>query len=153
MRVRVADIVDVLDLQFDEQLSYLNIDTGEVETVSREVLSMVEEGEPADDLPEWQHREFEVATSIVESDRFLRLPSKEDVHEWQIMDDFAHAVEDHSIRNHLLSAIRGRGAFRYFKDVIHHHGIQEDWYVFRKDALREIAIDWLEEKGLEYSET
>ena len=129
MRVRVSDIVDTLEIQFDEQLSYLNADTGEVVTVSRE------------------------ATSIVESDWFLRLPSKWDVHEWQIMDDFANSVEDHSIGNDLLSAIRGRGAFRYFRDVIHRHGIQEDWYAFRKEALREIAIDWLEENGLEYSDT
>ena len=83
---------------------------------------------------------------------FLALPSKFDVHECQIMEEFASSVEDEALRDELLSAIHGRGAFRYFKDVIHRRGVKEDWYNFRSEALREIAVEWLEENGLTYSE-
>jgi hypothetical protein len=84
--------------------------------------------------------------------RFLRLPSKFDIHESQIMEDFALPVENDSLRDELLSAIHGRGAFRYFKDVMHRRGSKEDWFEFRNKALRQIALDWLEKRGVAYAE-
>jgi hypothetical protein len=41
-----------------------------------------------------------------------------------------------------------RGAFRRFKDVLHRHNLQQDWYAFRENALREIAIAFCEENNL-----
>jgi hypothetical protein len=113
---------------------------------------MTEEGEP-DDLLGWQEAGYEIAKLIIETpSRFLTLPSKFHVHDWQIMEDFANSVRKESVREELLSAIRGRGAFWYFKDVIHRRGVQEEWYAFRREALREIAVEWLEENGLSYAE-
>jgi hypothetical protein len=43
-------------------------------------------------------------------------------------------------------------AFRRFKDTIHRYGIQNDWFGFRDDAYREIAISWLEDKGFAYTD-
>jgi hypothetical protein len=153
MLVKIGDIVEALETQFDELRNYLDKETGEVTTVSREVRRMVEEDESPDTLPGWQQPEFKTAQLIYETpDRFLSLPSRFDVHEWQIMEDFASSAEDESLREELLSALHGRGAFRYFKDVIHRRGVKEDWYEFRTEAPREIAVEWLEKNGLTYSE-
>ena len=156
MPIKISDIVDALEMQFDQFRTYLDKETGEVETVSTEVLSLAEEADEADSpdkLPKWQQDEYKIAQLVVERpDRFLELPSKFDVHEWQIMEDFSRSVENDSLRDELLSAIRGRGAFRYFKDVIYRRRVQEDWYEFRTQALREIAVDWLEEHGVSYVE-
>jgi hypothetical protein len=38
------------------------------------------------------------------------------------MEEFASSVEDEALRNELLSAIHGRGAFQYFKYLIHRRG-------------------------------
>lgn len=62
--VRLKDIVDALEMQFDETLSFLDCDTGEVVTVSRSLLSEAEESDDDDeepDLPEWQNDEWEMA--------------------------------------------------------------------------------------------
>jgi len=153
MPVKLSDIVDALEMQFDESGTYLDKETGEVITISFQVIGMAEEGESPDTLPGWQQPEFKTAQSIdTTPDRFLALPSKFDVHEWQIMEEFASSVEDEALRDELLSAIHGRGAFRYFKDLIHRRGVKDDWYKFRAEALREIAVEWLEENGLTYSE-
>src|SRR5262249_31842212 len=153
MSVKIRDIVEALEMQFDESRNYLDKETGEVTTISFEVTALVEAGESPDTLPGWQQPEFKTAQLIHETTgRFLALPSKFDVHEWQIMEEFASSVEDEVLRDELLSAIHGRGAFRYFKDLIHRRGVKEDWYEFRAEALREIAVDWLEENGLTYSE-
>lgn len=52
------------------------------------------------------------------------------------------------VREDLLRAIHGKGAFRYFKDTLQRHRIESDWFAFRSEALRQIALDWCEEHGV-----
>lgn len=145
-KARLDDIVDALDSQFDESSSFLDSDTGQVETVSADLLVEAEEsdeaGEP--DLPAWQKEEWEIAKRIVTTGQFLKLPTKYDVHEWAIMQDFAQSLEPDRVRGDLLNALHRKGAFRNFKDALHRHRIESDWFAFRADALRKIAIDWCE---------
>ena len=98
-KVRLEDIVDALELQFDESSSFLDLDTGQVETVSNDLLGEANESvgeEP--DLPEWQKQEREIVKRIVSTDRFQQLPTKFDVHEWAIMQDFSHSVGSDKVR-------------------------------------------------------
>ncbi len=145
--VRLNDIIDALEIQFDEFSSFLDCDTGPVETISNDLIHEAESdgAAPEPDLPEWQEEEWEIAKRIASTGSFLRLPSKFDVHEWEIMQDFSNAVEAARIREDLLYAIHGSGAFRMFKDTIRRHRIEAAWFAFRADALRQIAIDWCEE--------
>jgi hypothetical protein len=146
---RLNDIVEALEIQFDESLSFLDRDTGQVETASKELMSEAEEpGDEDLDLPEWQEQEWELAKQIVASDRFLRLPTKFDIHEWSIMEDFSQSVKSDKIRADLLHAIHGAGAFRNFKYIIRRDGIEKAWFAFRTEALRKIAIDWCEENEI-----
>lgn len=75
--VLLKDITDALEMQFDESSSFLNLNTGRVETVSNDLLG--EANEPVDeepDLPDWQKQEWEIAKRIVSTDRFRQLPTK-----------------------------------------------------------------------------
>jgi hypothetical protein len=148
--VRLSEIVEALEIQIDESYSFVDRDTGQVETVSRDLLIDAEESDDDEepDLPEWQKPEWELAKRIVSTDRFKRLPTKFDVHDWAIMEDFSRSVESESIREDLLRAIRGSGAFRYFKDTIRRHLMESAWFAFRTEALRQIAIDWCEENDI-----
>ena len=115
--VRQNDIVDALEMQFDESSSFLDRHTGQVETVSHVLLREAEESgdDEEPNLPTWQKQEWEIARRIVSSDRFQKLPTKFEVHEWAIMQDFSHSVESEGIRSDVLYAIRGGGAFRNFQ--------------------------------------
>jgi hypothetical protein len=149
--VRIDDIVDALQMQFDEYTSYLDLDTGSIHTVSLDLLRRAEESEEEDpDLLDWQEDEWVIAKKIVTSDSFKELPSKFDVHEWAIMDEFSRSIESVHISKQLQNAIHGKGAFRMFKDAIRRCGVEKDWYKFRDDALKEIAIDWCEANGIEW---
>src|SRR5947208_17094464 len=64
-------------------------------------LRAAEEGEEPRFLPDWQKPEWEAAKIKVETDRFLHLPTQFDIHEWQIMADFANEVESDRVRNDL----------------------------------------------------
>jgi hypothetical protein len=147
----LKEIVDALEMQFDEHSNYLDRHTGEVEMVSRDVLRLVEEGGTADRLPQWQQGEFDIAKAFFEDpDRFVRLPTQWDIHEWEIMREFAESVEPEQLSRDLLQALSGKGAFRYFKDTLRRYRREQDWYDYRTRALREIATDWCEENGIEY---
>jgi hypothetical protein len=148
--VRLSDIVDALEMQFDESSSFLDRDTGQVETVSHHLLREAEEsGEDEEpDLPAWQKQEWEIAKRIVSTDRFQKLPTKFEIHEWAIMEDFSHLVESERIREELLHAIHGTGAFRNFKDALRRHGIESGWFAFRGEALRQIALNWCGENHI-----
>lgn len=146
----LQDIVDALEMQFDESSSFLDLDTGKVETISNDLLGRAEEADEEPRLPAWQREEWEIAKRIVSTDRFCELPTKFDVHEWQIIQEFSFSITSRRIREDLLHAIHRKGAFRHFKDTLHRHHIEQNWFAFRAEALKQIAIDWCEENHIVY---
>jgi hypothetical protein len=148
--VRLNDIIDALEMQFDESFSFLDLDTGEVETISRDLLRKAEElgDDEEPDLPAWQKKEWEIARRIVSTGRFEALPTKFEVNEWEIMQDFSCSVESGRIREDLLDALHGAGAFRNFKNTLRRHRVEPVWFAFRTKALKQIAIDWCEENHI-----
>lgn len=102
------------------------------------------------DLPVWQEQEWEIAKRTVSTDRFRRLSTKFDVHEWGLMQDFPHSVASDKIREDLLNAVHGAGAFRNFKDTPRRYGIEPSWFTFRTEALKVIALDWCEEHHIRW---
>ena len=150
--IKLKAIIEGLEFQTDEGSSHLNTMTGEVVYITDEEWRAAEEDDPLEAFPAWQHEAIRIAGEILETDYYLPLPSKFDIHEYRIMERFCRSVDDEDMRDDLCNAIRGRGAFRYFKDRIHVYGIADDWYRYRDDALREIAIAWCEENGIRYTE-
>jgi uncharacterized protein UPF0158 len=147
--VRLNDIIDALETQSDESSSFLDCDTGQVATVSHDMLREAEEsGDEQPDLPAWQKEELEIAKRILSTDRFQELPTKFDIHEWAIMQDFSRSVESDSVREDLLHAIHAAGAFRNFKDTLQRCGMESAWFAFRTEALRQIAQNWCEENHI-----
>jgi len=150
--IRLKDVIQEMDVFGDEYRAFLNIQTGEFVTLSNEELGAAEEGEKIEDFPEWQQAMIQKAGEVLHTDNYRELPSKFDIHEYSIMERFCYAVDDGELSRRLLDSIRGRGAFRYFKDTIHEYGITEDWYAFRERAFNRIAIDWLESHHIAYSD-
>jgi len=68
------------------------------------------------------------------------------------MEDFIDTVPEQRLQNRLWGAIRGRGAFRRFKDVLLDHAEErERWFQFRDGRLRERVMRWLRDEGIEPS--
>ena len=149
--IKLKDIIEGMEFQTDEGSSHLNTTTGEVVYITDEEVRAAEDETPLDQFPAWQHEAIRVAKDFLESGDYLPLPTKFDIHEYRIMERFCSSVDDDEMRDGLFNAIRGRGAFRYFKDKIHEYGIADEWYKYRDDELREIAIAWCEENGIPYT--
>jgi hypothetical protein len=147
-KAKLKEIVNALEAQTDESRSYFDTLTGEVYDVSLSMIGAAEDGEEHPDIPEWQQKEWELAQRIVQSDGILQLPTKYEIHEWEIMNRFSQSVKKDAVRDDLLDAIHGPGAFRSFKSALRRHRIEQDWYDFRDQALRDIAAEWCEDHGI-----
>ena len=152
IKAKLSDIIEAIEFDTEMSRSYLNTKTGEVVTIMEESFTAAEDGEPLEDIPEWQHDNIKMAKEILDSkdDTFLDLPTKYDFHEYRVMEEFCVSVEDQEISDALYSAIKGRGTFRRFKDALHRFGVQDQWFKFRDEALKQFAIDWCRENDIEY---
>src|ERR1700678_42876 len=118
VEVKLDAIIEALELADDSISSYLDVDTGQVHSITEEEFDLAEDPQTAiEDITDWQREAVELAGSIGEHEgkRYLALPDKFDVHEWAIMDHFAESLKDAPLRNDFHGAIRGAGAFRLFK--------------------------------------
>jgi Uncharacterised protein family (UPF0158) len=143
------DLINALEEQSDTLYSFLDRETGEVFLMSDESLSLGEaEPEKIESLPGWQREEAEVAKLIATTERYLPLPSRFEVNEWNIMRDFCEQIKQDKARNSLVNAVHGNHAFRKFKDQIASHNLWKPWNQFRRSALEEILRPWCEENGI-----
>ena len=147
-KVSLAEVVNALEMASDELSSFVNKQTGQVITLTNEALRIAEE-ETNEDLSDWQEEELERAREVLDSEGWLDLPSKFDVHEWEIMNRFGQSLSIEAQRNEILDSIHGSGAFRSFKGAIRRLRLEESWFAFKGQALEDMARSWLSEHGLE----
>jgi hypothetical protein len=166
--VSLRDLLDELQMLSDESHAYLHKTTGKVITITDDDFAMVrnadefdeieenDDSEITDNLSEYSDLETEFFQDIKNilslDDDYLKLPSKFDIDEYEIMERFCLSIPNDTISNVLLDMIRGSGAFRRFKDLIYRYDIEKDWYQFRDEAYKEIAVSWLESNGFAYTD-
>nr|WP_251009450.1 UPF0158 family protein [Bacillus sp. ISL-39] len=142
-----------MEVQFEESRSLLNIKTGVIVLVTSEDLRAAEDEEPFDHLPEWEQENRRIAMDVVENfENYIELPTKWERHEYQIMENLCLTVSDQRKQESLLRAIRGKGAFRRFKDKILDFDMEEQWFSYRDECFKQIAIDWCQENKINYTE-
>lgn len=132
--VCIEDVVEALDWESDDWMSFYNIVTGEIVAVSPEY----------DDLTKDEREE------IYEGEDYIGLPSSFDINGWQIMQNFIYTLPDGEASAVLMNSIHRRGAFRNFKDNAYRFGLIDDYYKFRDNALLDIAKEWCEYHKIPY---
>jgi hypothetical protein len=81
-------------------------------------------------------------------DRYAEIPSCEKTADegGMMMRDYIATIppltENADLRNRLTRAIEGRGAFRYFRDVVNDAGRGEEWEAFRTQRQTEHLREW-----------
>ncbi len=152
-KVSINELAQQMNAQPDEMPIFYDKAEGEFIPIEDRFFRAVEDGETEEYYStDWEKETFRKAQDIWESDKYVRIPSNFEIHEWEIMKDFCYTVDDENIRDDLLNAIHGRGAFRMFKDKIIHYGIRQDWFDFRDEQFAEIARRWCDSNDLDYTE-
>jgi len=149
--VSLRAVAQEMDVVSDEAHAYLHKPSGELVTLRQEEIAIVESGGGIENYPQWQHDLIHKTQEVLDSEDYLPLPGKFDIHEYAIMERFCYTVEDEELSQVLLFQIRGSVAFRRFKDAVHRHSIADEWHRFRQTALEEIAEDWLKANNIPYT--
>jgi hypothetical protein len=148
--VSLKQFIDEMDLCGEGAIAYLNRRTGEFLYASEDDQFALEQED--EDLPDWQRKVLPKIREAQSSEDWLELPSKFDFDEYDIMRRFCHTLADEVLCADLLDTIGGRGTFGRFKNMIHRHNVHDQWYRFREDALKQIAVEWLQAHEIPYKE-
>ena len=141
MKIKLKQVIDAIETANEVFTYFYDIQTGETIYLQDELIT----GEHNEELEE-----------LIENSprgRFLRFPTKYDIHEYSIMESFVESLPPGAARQELAHAIRGKGAFRRFKNGVYYHRIEQQWFDYQAEAYREIAIRWYRDEGIEYVET
>ena len=147
---------------------YLDLETGEVITVSEDARGILEtiyesyydeQGQTVDwekafkleNVPDWQ-RELVQDADRVEAgfgDTIIAVPSESSSEGYDDMEAFIGPLRNPRLRERLARAISGRGAFRYFKDVLLDYPVErERWFQFKRERVQQRISEWLGEHGI-----
>lgn len=139
MKVKLEKILEAIELANDVYEYFLNIETGETVAISDPIITGIEDTELIEEIDEnWES--------------YYKLPTKFDIHEYRIMEEFVCNMPEGNVKTTFEQAISGKGAFRRFKDSLFRFRIEEMWYAYQTEAYRKIAIRWCEEHDLEFEE-
>src|SRR6187397_2165806 len=135
--VNWSDLEIAFERNSPDQESFLDLENGDL-------LSIVE-GEP-----DAAARRARVASS---PERYLRIDPASSREQYRWMERFVSSVSDPPLRERLLIAIDGKGAFRRFKDVLLAFPAErERWFAYRADLLHWHIFNWLKEAQIEAAE-
>jgi len=119
--VKLDVIIEALELADDSISSYLDVETGEVRSITEEEFDLAEDPQTViEDLPNWQREAVKLTRSIQEQEgkRYLVLPGKFDVHEWAIMDRFSETLRDVQMRNDSMAAFAVQAPSAYLNTYL-----------------------------------
>ena len=150
--VKLSELIEALEFDSEEHVTRVDLENGGVVMVDNALMGAVEEGDDAalQELPDWEREQVEIARAIAadSGERFVAAPDKFDFHEYRQMERFIGTVEDAAAAEQLWRAIKGKGAFRYFKDTASRLGLLQRWYQYRDDSLKEFIVGWAEAKKI-----
>ena len=146
--VKLSALIEALEFDTDERVTSVDLQNGCVVSVDAALLSALEEADEAlaAELADGIEPELEIARAMVDDsgERFVAAPDKFDFHEYRQMERFIGTLDDAGEADQLWRAIKGKGAFRCFKDTADRLGRLQQWYQFRESAMKELVIGWAE---------
>ncbi|AER20797.1 TPA: hypothetical protein U1405_000117 [Streptococcus suis] len=80
--------------------------------------------------------------------RFVGLPTYYDFNPYTFMELYISDLTDGDLSGRLSRAIRGRGAFRRFKNELERCDRLEEWYAFETQCYKELVLEWCQENKI-----
>jgi hypothetical protein len=132
--VNWSDLEIAFERNSPDQESFLDLENGDL-------LSIV------DGEPDAASRRGRVAAA---PDRYQRVDPASSREQYRWMERFVSSVSDPPLRERLLIAIDGKGAFRRFKDVLLAFPAErERWFAYRSELLHFHIQTWLDHMEIE----
>jgi hypothetical protein len=137
--IDMGDLVQALEGFGDASYTttwYLDLETGDIFFLSD--FDIIEEMEEMAEMVDAQPDRFEAIDEIDTQEAYSDMAA------------FVETVSDRRTAARLADAIEGRGAFSRFRDTLARYPAeQERWWEFKDQRMRERALEWLEDIGVE----
>lgn len=133
MRAKLSEVIDELEFTNDEIEYYYNPD-------NREIFMS--------NIGEFENLNEDELDELFE--KSIMLPTRYDINEYEMMEDFAEIIKDTRLQNQLYISLNGSGALRRFKDTCINYDMIDDWYKFRDERYKELAINWCKDNNIEF---
>ena len=115
-----------------ERRYFLDIETGEILPI---FVDLIERGGNAEDARR-------IAGGV--NTRYFLVPHKPSSEGYAEMETFITTVKEKRLKDQLVEAIEGKGAFRRFRDVLALDPLEEErWLSMRDERIREEIEAWL----------
>lgn len=151
MKADIQEIIDAVEFHSTTSQSFLNIKTGKVSSYSDEEIQDAQSDEVPSNTAGWYLEAINRAKEFINNqDDYISLPDQYDFHEYRVMESFIGKVSVEKQRDLLYSAIKRKGAFRNFKDVLGQLALLDEWHQYKKVKLREFVEDWCNENNVEF---
>ncbi len=137
MKIKLDDVLEAIEFTSYEIEYYYNTESGEIVIHTDPLITGQDSSETEADLE-------------ANFDKYIRLPTKYEINEYHIMEEFVWSLPEGKMQDELERAIHGRGAFRRFKDMVYDFGIEEKWFDYKAAAYKNIAVDWCKDNDIEY---
>ncbi len=156
-KVEIQKIVDELQMRFMDTTVYYNKITGETLNVQDDDFRIVEDDDFENNIenyPEWQREHLKNVYDLMynDVDNYIALPSNFEIKDSDIMEEFIENVSNANKKRQLENCMWQKGMYRKFKDKLMDIVLENDYYEFYDEKLKEIAIEWCKENNLEYEE-
>ena len=139
MKCKLSLIIEGMDRANVNEIYYLNENNGRVWVSTDMGNFYIDNNEELDD-------------EYLYNDSSISLPGQYEINEYKIIKSFIETIKDNQIKNQLLIAIRGPGAFRRFKDSCINYEIINVWYEFKNNAYYELAKEWCLWNDIDYED-
>jgi hypothetical protein len=128
-----TDLETAFERNSPDTESFLDTRTGDVVTVTEGAI-------------DYQEQRGKVQ---VGGEAFVRIEPAASREQYKWMERFVAGVTDEALRERLVIAIDGKGAFRRFKDVLLNYPTErERWFSYRAELLHWAMHKWLEKEQL-----
>jgi hypothetical protein len=171
LKVDLNELDVALNWSVSEFSHYLDLETGRVVSIDDETRWALEELieemydeegtqlivleellQQREDIQDWR-KEVLLEADRVDREygrRYISVEADDPYQDYNDMDSFIATVDDDELRDRLWNAIRGRGAFRYFKDLIARYpNVEEQWYAYKDARAKERLLRWLGDHDIE----
>ncbi len=140
----IGDRDEMFIYYYDKQLN-------EFHMIEQIYIQMIENDKPPDNLLDWMHNSLNQAKSYIEKvdqGDIVNLYNYMDVNLYTFIEQFVYYKNN----DDLAYVIRGKKAFRRFRDTVERKGWLEEWYEFERVQYAKKVIEWAEENNLDYDD-
>lgn len=155
MKVNLSDLIEAIEFENEMMNHYYNKKTGIIiyKENSDTAAYDSEDIHKIATMEEWERELVENLHDLKENPQdYIKLPGNEEIDELKLMIDFCNSFSDISIRESLTTDNDYYRRLDEVKNIILDKDLINDWYDYREEAERDIAVEWCRKNNIDYIE-